>query len=546
MSTPKMITRPLCLIDGRVYAAIWPWASVPTTDKNGQIIQVEERRLHIVRDDGVLFGDGGAYSLQALELTIQLHDTPPDACLWSLEGVQHYLQGVRPAATDVFESLVAHVDALFDFDRSLADQRTMCEMIACYIMSTWFIDAFDVVGYLWPNGEWGSGKTKLLATIVEWAYLGCLITASGTFAAIRDMAGYQATIAFDDAEIFADPKRSDGDKRALFLAGNRRGVTIPLKEPTLDKQFPWKTRHVNAFCNRLFSATQLPDAILASRTIIVPLVKTPDEKANRELHELTDWASIRQHLLDDLWALALAHLPTVKGYVPQVRQATSLRGRALEPWLALLTTARWLDAQGVSGVWERMEALAQHYQEERRDLEPLKLETWAIAALCYAAPIWATWATSATCATSPGEVQEWVFTAGNVIYWMGEYRKECHPDIHAIGVISEDTVGKALGTLRLRKKPRPGGLGPRRWCLTLDELQRMAQAHNIQLLAVVPHIDEPLADPLYGSGPGGSGGSGGSLRPLPDDFDIYVDWDEIPDEWEGVGSHDSLWEMFHN
>ena len=242
----------------------------------------------------------------------------------------------------------------------------------------------------------------------------------------------------------------------------------------------------------------------------------------------------------------LAHLSTVKGYVPQVRQATSLRGRALEPWLALLVTARWLDAQGVSGVWARMKDLAQHYQEERRDLEPLRLETWAIAALCYAAPLWATWATSATCATSTGGVQECVFTAGEVISWMDAYKTECHPDIHAIGVINEDTVGKALGRLRLRKKPRPGGRGPRQWCLTLDELQRIAQAHNIQLSAVVPHIDGLLADPLYGSGPGGSGGSGGSLRPLPDGFDVYVDWDEIPDEWEGVGPHDSLWEMFHN
>src|SRR5207247_836995 len=106
LSPPKMITRPLCLIEGRAYAAIWPWASVPTTDANGQSTQLIERKLYIVRDDGILFGDGGAHSLQALELTIQLHDTPPDVCLWSVEGVQRYRQGVRPAATDVFERLV--------------------------------------------------------------------------------------------------------------------------------------------------------------------------------------------------------------------------------------------------------------------------------------------------------------------------------------------------------------------------------------------------------------------------------------------------------
>ena len=43
------------------------------------------------------------------------------------------------------------------------------------------------------------------------------------------MADYGATLAFDDAEGLSDPKKTDPDKRALLLAGNRRGNTVPLR-----------------------------------------------------------------------------------------------------------------------------------------------------------------------------------------------------------------------------------------------------------------------------------------------------------------------------
>ena len=107
-------------------------------------------------------------------------------------------------------------------------------------------------------------EKRFLTVIAELAYLGQLILAGGTFASLRDLADYGATLAFDDAENVSDPRKTDPDKRALFLAGNRRGVKVPVKEVGADKQ--WHTRYVNAFCPRFFSAIHLPDPVLASRT----------------------------------------------------------------------------------------------------------------------------------------------------------------------------------------------------------------------------------------------------------------------------------------
>lgn len=113
-------------------------------------------------------------------------------------------------------------------------------------------------------------------------------------------------IAFDDAEHLSDSKRSDPDKRNLLLAGNRRGNTIPLKEPGPDRT--WRTRHVNTFCARLFSAIRLPDPVLASRSIVVPLIQTIDRtKANADDDPSKKACLLHDSLLSHVRLLVMRH-----------------------------------------------------------------------------------------------------------------------------------------------------------------------------------------------------------------------------------------------
>jgi hypothetical protein len=103
----------------------------------------------------------------------------------------------------------------------------------------------------------------------------------GSYASLRNLADYGATLCFNAAENVMDLKRGDPDKRALLLVGNRRGNTIPVKEPVNGRE--WRTRQVQTFCPRLFSAIRLPDPVLASRSISVPLIRTADRnKANAD------------------------------------------------------------------------------------------------------------------------------------------------------------------------------------------------------------------------------------------------------------------------
>lgn len=386
---PATLRRPLALLNGHAYAATWPYVRTTHTEqaiKAGEVskrarpLVREEQCLVIVRDDGQLYGLDEGQSLESIPFIVRLPEIPSQEKLWSAVALKRYVGGERPDPADVFRRMVSVVDRFIDFDRSLAPQREMCEFAACYALATWMMDAFNVAGNIWPNGEKGSGKTQLLHIIAEQSYLGHVTLAGSSFAALRDMADYGAFLAFDDAENLADPRSTDPDKRALLLAGNRRGNTVALKDYDGKR---WHTRHVSTFCPRAFSAIRLPDPVLASRTVVLPLLRTDDrEKANADPLDDALWPHDRRRLVDDLWALALANLAAMPDYERRVGREASLTGRALECWRASLSVALWLDECGVHGLWRRMDGLSVQYQQERQSMESGDLTAIVIRALC--------------------------------------------------------------------------------------------------------------------------------------------------------------------
>jgi len=493
----------LALIDGRAYAAAWLHVRVTQDDevnKAGELVRFAkpkvtvERRLLVVRGDGRVFGEGGDAPMEELGMEVRLPEIPPPEKLWSARGVTAYRRGYRPEPAGVFLRLSAVVDRFIDFKRSLADQETMADMVACYVLAGWFLDAFNVIGNLWPNGDRGCGKTQLLNVVAELAYLGQVLLAGGSYASLRDMADYGATLAFDDAENLSDPARTDPDKRALLLAGNRRGACVAVKELAGDRT--WRTRYVNTFTPRLFSATRLPDPILASRTIVVPLIRTPDRyRANADPLDYGLWPCDRRELIDDLWSLAVAHLPELPAYEARVNQRAPLVGRDLEPWRAILAVALWLDDRGVTGLAALMEALAVAYQAERPDLEMGDLMALVIRALVRSAVS----AVSAANAVNREIPRALTLTTSSITRACKELVNELELDMDAEH-ISVRRIGRVLGKMRWRAERTTRAKG---WTITLAELQRWALAYG------VAWPSELMADegrPLPGNGIGSLNG----------------------------------------
>ncbi len=498
------ITRPLSLVGKQAYAATW--LPVRTTrrevlDKEGNLqvhnppLVEEKLCLFIVRNDGKVFAeisDGqSTHPLSDLGVNTVFREVVPVEKRWSTRGVRAYVQGQRPNPVDTFAKIVAVINRFLDFDRSLGDQQSMAELIGCYIMGTYLLDAFNVIGFLWPNGEAGSGKTNLLIVVTEMAYLGQLILAGGSFASLRDLADYGATLAFDDAENISDPKQTDPDKRALLLAGNRRGSSVPLKEA--DGPGKWKLRYVNAYCPRLFSAIRMPDAVLASRTIVIPLIRTADRnKANFDPLDYSLWPHDRKALQDELWAIGLANLPALHGYENQVAQSSRLRGRSLQPWKAILSVAAWLDdvdqnhsllrsfIQGkdqvvISGLWRRLEEMSWRYQqEETSDLQSSDLTLLALQAMCKLAAD-----KSDIKDISDDAISTWTFSTSQISEAAQTVAENTDADVDKESITSRK-VGRLLGKLRLRKT-REAGKGTRQWQITLSELERWARVYGIHL-----------------------------------------------------------------
>lgn len=484
-TTPLAIRKPLTLINGHAYSATWVnvrrtvWAE---KGKDGKLIEhrspviTESRVLCIVRDDGVIFSDtdlskfGNWQPLDKLGLTVSLPTEGDPSKVWSGAGVKQYLGGARPEPVDAFHRVVDVVNRFIDFELSLADQATMTEFIACYVLVSYLLDAFDVVGYLWPNGQGGSGKTTLIQLIAELGYLGLLILVGGSYASLRDLSDYGAVLCFDDAEVIAGGKHNqdklDPDKRALLLAGNRRGSTVPLKE--LTPQRTWRLRYVSTFCPRTFSAIQMPDPILASRTIIVPLIRTIDtSKANIVPVNYPAWPHDRNQLIDDLWALGLVYLPELPRHTIAAKEAARLSGRALEPWHAILGVAHWLTERGVPGLYQRIENLSVTYQRERADLETFNPALYALRALVDLA--------------SHSEDDPVIVTTAQIIEAIkgmtsdGETEESQEDGV----TLSAHKIGRLLRQWRIQQLPRPGGRGPRKWSISKAAIRRLAISYSV-------------------------------------------------------------------
>src|SRR5262249_26071029 len=179
---PGTIRRPLSLVDGRAYAAtcvpVQTTAAETVDPKTGAVTRHDPplvrttSTLAILRDDGQMFGDGvpDAQPLAKLGIEVALPSPLPPNQSWSGAGVRRYLREDRPLPADVFERVTLVVDYHMDFNRSLAPQGTMCELVACYILGTYFLPAFNVIGSLWSSGGWGAGKTNLLIVVAELGY----------------------------------------------------------------------------------------------------------------------------------------------------------------------------------------------------------------------------------------------------------------------------------------------------------------------------------------------------------------------------------------
>jgi hypothetical protein len=359
---PRRLDRPLVRIDQSAYVVTW----LPVEEQPGGEIT---ERLVIVRDDGMMFGLDPQHPLADAGVQLRLGDPLDEERRWASFPAMAYARGERPVLAEVFDRLTSVYDTFLDFALSLGTQRRMCRFMALESLQTWFCNEYDNASYFQSTGDPGSGKTKLLEVWTWTSYLGELVTSGSSFATLRDIADLGGALGIDDAEFLSDLKKVDPHVRELVLGGHKRNrATIMVKE-----QLPngaWALRRCRAFSPRAFSAIRLPDPVLGSRTIVIPLLKSDDPKtADLGVDPAKNWPCDRERLLADLWATGLMLQTRAREAWDTVAgQDLGVHGRDAEPWRPLMAVAQLLEDHGVNGVIADLKAVLNAYMGERSQL----------------------------------------------------------------------------------------------------------------------------------------------------------------------------------
>jgi hypothetical protein len=486
---PKVMTRPLQLIEDHAYAATWlPFEKTVTElpSKDGEVIRLAqprvttERLLVVARDDGLLYAeldDKAIAPLSSLGFTVTLSDDQPNPLLWSPKGVIRHRQRQHHDYKAIFGWVADLYDYYIDFTGSWGSQEVMCELSGCLTFMTWVADAFTIMPYAWATSPGpGSGKTKWGILWTKTSYLGYATTMGGTFAALRDLAEAGATLLFDDAEMLAELQEVDPDKRELVLAGNRKGVQIPVKEPIPGGG--WRTRWMNAYCPRGFTAIGLPTGALESRCLVLPFVKTADpERANRDPASEEVWPIERRDLIDALWGMGVSLLPEAAQVWRELADERDLIGRAFEPWRAVIAVAKLMERQGVAGLEGHMRQLMHAYQHEKHAIiavDPISLVIRAVLRLIPDVPDMADVLTF----LSETPLREYRFKTSEITKTVFQVAKDYDAAVE-LGEHAGRKIGHLLSKLRFTKADEEDSRG---WKITSVDLVRLARAYGISTM----------------------------------------------------------------
>ena len=190
------------------------------------------------------------------------------------------------------------------------------------------------------------------------------------------------------------------------------------------------------------------------------------ERSNANPSDYSLWPHDKRKLIDDLWALSLSKLSIIQPYEAKATKLARLSGRNLEPWLAILAIAAWLDNNnGTSGLFERLEKVSYRYQRERQRLESNSATALLIHALyqCVGRDI------SDTYDTSTGET-EWFLPTSRITEALKQIVEHNEANID-VDTITSNSVGVHLSTMRFASRRTSSTRG---WVITMDKLQHWA------------------------------------------------------------------------
>jgi isocitrate/isopropylmalate dehydrogenase len=212
-------------------------------------------------------------------------------------------------------------------DYIVFDDERIYDVVASYIVMTYFYDVFTAVPFLYLHGPPGSGKTRANITITYMCRRGVFVADPSDATLYRMVEALGPTLGIDESVLSEKAKR-------ILAAGYKKGAVVPRAEPTKGGII---LKFFEATTPRIFSFEHPPsEDYLLQRSILINMLKA---KPRRFLDpQPNEFKEIREAL----YYLRLAKLPEIldaREKALKILEDQGVWGREAETWAPILAAA---------------------------------------------------------------------------------------------------------------------------------------------------------------------------------------------------------------
>ena len=212
-------------------------------------------------------------------------------------------------------------------DYVVFEDGRLYDVVASYIVMTYFYDVFTAVPFLWLHGPPGSGKTRANITITYMCRRGLFVADPSDATLYRMVESLAPTLGIDESVLTEKGKR-------ILAAGYKKGAVVPRAEPTKGGIV---LKFFEATAPRVFSFESPPtEDYLLQRCILTNMLRAKPRRFQDP--QPNEFKEVREAL----YYLRLTGLPQVleaRGRALQLLEDSGVWGREAEIWAPVLTAA---------------------------------------------------------------------------------------------------------------------------------------------------------------------------------------------------------------
>jgi hypothetical protein len=289
------------------------------------------------------------------------------------EGVDKFLSGYKPNIKEIFEKVKEQIRKYVNFEWDLR----LYDVISCYIIATFFFDAFEAFPHLFFYGSMKSGKTRATYTVAALGHRGLILSYLTEATYFRLVEELEPLLAIDEHYL-------KGSMSQLMRSGYKKGTKVPReKKVKSEREENFITELFNFYTKFLYNSNDPPDEITKSRAILITMKPSPDPSPSEQAPTMKEMADLR----DDLYIARLTFFGEVLELKDKVKPKESitpadqltpvqadLTGRDFELWRPLLTAAKLISEE----VYETVRLYAYETTTNREEYEKERIIIEAI------------------------------------------------------------------------------------------------------------------------------------------------------------------------